>query len=135
MALHTDIPTRPELERLLTATADHCVSIYLPTHRVTQETHQDRLVLRDLTRQAVEQLEAAGADADAVADIEANLVHLAEGDDEGDDPAVKEFWPTRLRAWPSLPVRAVSKPTGCPTISPPWLRCRTASTSPRCCGR
>ena len=92
MALHTDIPTRPELERLLTATADHCVSIYLPTHRVTQETHQDRLVLRDLTRQAVEQLEAAGADADAVADIEANLVHLAEGDDEGDDPAVEEFW-------------------------------------------
>nr|WP_291820842.1 hypothetical protein [Candidatus Microthrix sp.] len=44
------------------------------------------------TRQAVEQLEAAGADADAVADIEANLVHLAEGDDEGDDPAVEEFW-------------------------------------------
>ena len=82
MALHTDIPTGKELEKLLTATADHCVSIYLPTHRITQETDRDRLVLRDLTRQAVEQLEAAGADADAVADIEADLAHLAEADDE-----------------------------------------------------
>ena len=82
MALHTDIPTGKELERLLTATADHCVSIYLPTHRVTQETQQDRILLRDLTRQAVEQLEAADADAEAVADIEAHLTHLAEDDEE-----------------------------------------------------
>ena len=94
MALHTDIPTGKELERLLTATADHCVSIYLPTHRVTQETQQDRILLRDLTRQAVEQLEAAGADADAVSDIEAHLVHLAEGDadEDVDDVDVEEFW-------------------------------------------
>ena len=61
MALHTDIPTRAEIDRLLSPTSQHCVSIYLPTHRVTQETAQDRLVLRDLTRQAVEQLHAAGA--------------------------------------------------------------------------
>ena len=82
MALHTDIPTRQEIERLLNATADHCVSIYLPTHRVTQETHQDRLLLRDLTRQATEQLEAAGADKHHVADIEAHLMHLVDDDDE-----------------------------------------------------
>ncbi len=82
MALHTDIPTRPELERLLNATADHCVSIYLPTHRVTQETRQDRLLLRDLTRDGLEQLQAAGADDDAVADIEEHLMHLVEDDDE-----------------------------------------------------
>ncbi|MCZ7631280.1 MAG: hypothetical protein M5U19_20510 [Microthrixaceae bacterium] len=35
MALHTDIPTHREIERLINATADFCVSIYLPTHRVT----------------------------------------------------------------------------------------------------
>jgi len=82
MALHTDIPTRHEIERLLNSTAQHCVSIYLPTHRVTQETQQDRILLRDLTRQAVDQLHAAGADAHDTADIEAHLLHLAEDDDE-----------------------------------------------------
>jgi hypothetical protein len=82
MALHTDIPTRTEIERLLAPTSEHCVSIYLPTHRVTQETAQDRLVLRDLTRQAVEQLHAAGASGDDVADIEEHLMHLVEDDEE-----------------------------------------------------
>lgn len=82
MALHTDIPTRTEIERLLDSSSDRCVSIYLPTHRVTQETARDRLVLRDLTRQAVEQLHSAGAAGDDVADIEENLLHLVEDDDE-----------------------------------------------------
>ena len=82
MALHTDIPTRHEIERLLNSTADHCVSIYLPTHRITQETQRDRLLLRDLTRTAVEQLRAGGASADEVEDIESHLLHLAEDDDE-----------------------------------------------------
>jgi hypothetical protein len=82
MALHTDIPTHAEIERLLNSTAEHCVSIYLPTHRLTQETQQDRLLLRDLTRDAVEQLHAAGADGHDVADIEEHLLHLVEDDDE-----------------------------------------------------
>jgi hypothetical protein len=82
MALHTDIPTRSEIDRLLSSTSQHCVSIYLPTHRVTQDTAQDRLVLRDLTRQAVEQLHAAGASGDDVADIEEHLLHLVEDDEE-----------------------------------------------------
>ncbi|HPU39241.1 MAG TPA: hypothetical protein PLS63_06675, partial [Microthrixaceae bacterium] len=63
-------------------TSSHCVTIYLPTHRVTQETARDRLVLRDLTTQAIEQLHAAGASGDDVADIEAHLVHLVEDDDD-----------------------------------------------------
>ena len=82
MALHTDIPTRAEIDRLLTATARHCVTIYLPTHRLTQESAQDRLVLRDLTRQAVEQLQAVGAAADDISAIEDNLMHLVEDDDD-----------------------------------------------------
>lgn len=82
MTLHTDIPTRAEIGRLLAPASHHRVSIYLPTHRVTQETAQDRLVLRDLTRQAVEQLHAAGASGDEVAEIEGNLLHLVEDDDE-----------------------------------------------------
>lgn len=82
MALHTDIPTRAEIDRLLAATSPHCVTIYLPTHRLTQESAQDRLVLRDLTRQAVEQLQAAGADADAVSAIEDHLQHLVDDDED-----------------------------------------------------
>jgi hypothetical protein len=83
MALHTDIPTRTEIERLLAPSSTHCVSIYLPTHRVTKETERDRLVLRDLTRQAVEQLHEAGASADEVSDIEDSLQYLIDDD---------EFW-------------------------------------------
>lgn len=82
MALHTDIPTRAEIDRLLSPTSQFCVSIYLPTHRVTQETAQDRLVLRDLTHRAVEQLHAAGAAGADVADIEEHLLHLVEDDED-----------------------------------------------------
>lgn len=83
MALHTDIPTRSEIERLLAATPAQRVSIYLPTHRVTQETAKDRLVLRDLTQQAIERLRAAAADAQDIADIEQHLLYLVDDD---------EFW-------------------------------------------
>ena len=82
MVLHTDIPTRTEIEHLLTATSPHSVSIYLPTHRLTHETAQDRLVLRDLTRQAVEQLHTGGASGDEIAEIEEHLMHLVDEDDE-----------------------------------------------------
>ncbi|HPB45426.1 MAG TPA: hypothetical protein PLP95_06190, partial [Microthrixaceae bacterium] len=82
MALHTDIPTRDEIERLIGSTAEPAVSIYLPTHRVTQETAKDRLRLRDLTGQAVEQLHAAGASGDDIADIEEHLLHLVDDDDD-----------------------------------------------------
>lgn len=81
MALHTDIPTRSEIERLLAATPAHRVSIYLPTHRVTQETAKDRLVLRDLTHQAVERLHDADADGHDIADIEQHLLYLVDDDD------------------------------------------------------
>lgn len=82
MALHTDIPTRSEIERLLEVTPTHCVSIYLPTHRVTQETAKDRLVLRDLTQQAIERLRDADVDVQDIADIEQNLLYLVDDDDE-----------------------------------------------------
>ena len=82
MILHTDIPSRTEIERLLAPSDGPCVSIYLPTHRVTAETDRDRLLLRDLTRRAVEQLQEAGVGRDEVEAIEEALVHLAEDDEE-----------------------------------------------------
>ena len=35
--MHTDIPTRTDIERVLTVREPGCVSIYLPTWRITQE--------------------------------------------------------------------------------------------------
>ena len=87
MALHTDIPTSEEIHRLLDADVGPCVSIYLPTHRTTQDTDKDRLLLRDLTGQAVEQLRAADAPADVVTSIEEDLLYLVD-----EDP---RFWDTQ----------------------------------------
>ena len=67
MALHTDIPTRAEVERLLETRDPCCVSIYLPTSTITQEAQAGRIELKTLAAEAVAQLEAAGADRRAVA--------------------------------------------------------------------
>ncbi len=48
MALHTDIPTRSELGRLLARRDPACVSIYLPTTPLTQDAQADRIELKNL---------------------------------------------------------------------------------------
>jgi hypothetical protein len=60
VTLHTDIPTRAELERLITARDPVSVSVYLPTSTVTQETQADRIELKDLAAEATRQLEKRG---------------------------------------------------------------------------
>jgi hypothetical protein len=89
VTLHTDIPTRAEVERLLDARDAACVSIYLPTSEIPQETQADRIELRNLTGAAAAQLEAAGADRDAVAGIGDALAALDEDDD---------FWSEQARS-------------------------------------
>jgi hypothetical protein len=80
--LHADIPTRAEVANLLAVAHPHCVTIYLPTHRVTESTDVDRLLLRELTGRAVADLRAAGADDSTVGNIEEPLMHLVDEDDE-----------------------------------------------------
>ena len=63
MTLHTDIPTRSELERLLEARDPRSVSIYLPTSPLPQEAQADRIELKNLAADGVGQLEAVGAEA------------------------------------------------------------------------
>jgi hypothetical protein len=41
--LHIDLPTTADLKNLAEKRADACVSLYLPTHAVTQHTYIDRL--------------------------------------------------------------------------------------------
>jgi hypothetical protein len=62
MALHTDIPTRTDLERLLSVRRAGCVSIYLPTSTITQEAGGDRIELKNLSGEAIRQLGEAEMD-------------------------------------------------------------------------
>ena len=89
MTLHTDIPTRSEIERLLMARDECCVSIYLPTSPVTHEAQASRIELKNLAATAVERLEAGGTDRETVEDIRAGLEDLIE-----DGP----FWATQARS-------------------------------------
>ena len=59
MTLHTDIPTRSEVERLLLARDPSSVSAYLPTSPITQDAQADRIELKNLVADATGQLEAA----------------------------------------------------------------------------
>jgi hypothetical protein len=58
VTLHTDIPTRSAVEQLLTLRGEPCVSVYLATSPVTQEAQAARIELKNLTADAITQLEA-----------------------------------------------------------------------------
>ena len=81
MTLHTDIPSRRQIERLLQADGDHLVSIYLPTTPITPEADASRIAFKTLAAAAVAELGASSA-----ADREAIEQALAELHDDGD------FW-------------------------------------------
>jgi hypothetical protein len=79
--LYVDIPTLPEFRALAATRADACVSIYLPTTPLTQDTPAARTALRNLTKEAVAQLESASFDKRRLAAIADELKALA--DDNG----------------------------------------------------
>jgi len=83
VTLHTDIPTRSDLERLLEAREPWCVSIYLATNPLPQEAQADRIELKNLASAAAEQMQAADADRRAVLEIGESLDDLIDDD---------EFW-------------------------------------------
>jgi Bacterial archaeo-eukaryotic release factor family 11 len=89
LTLHTDIPTRHEVERLLLARDPSSVSAYLPTSPITQEARGDRIELKNLVADATGQLEAAGADRRSVSDVREALDALVEDD---------EFWAEQARS-------------------------------------
>lgn len=83
MAMHTDIPTRRQIERLLNRRSPVSVSIYLPTHRNTQEAQKDRIELKNLEGTAADELRDGGADKHDIAAVTEGITHLVEDD---------EFW-------------------------------------------
>lgn len=87
-SLHTDIPTRAQVTRLLTTRSPVAVSLYVPT-RPEGSGDAERIELKNLAGTAAGQLRDADADKAAVASIEEQLADLA--DDE-------EFWRHQARS-------------------------------------
>jgi type III secretory pathway lipoprotein EscJ len=81
VTLHTDIPTRSAVERLVTTRDPFCISIYIPTNPVTQDAQANRIELKNLVADAVEQLQTTQADRGAVTDVRESLDDLV-GDDD-----------------------------------------------------
>ena len=88
MILHTDVPTRAQMARLLAAREPSSVSIYLPTSP-SSRGEAERIKLKNLAGEAARQLEQAGS---ARADIDAIGEEL---DDLVDDD---EFWRYQARS-------------------------------------
>jgi hypothetical protein len=80
MFLHTDIPTRAQLDRLLTARNPASVSIYLPTDPVTANVGE-RIELSNLAADAVVQLRDAGVARGDLTAIEEELADLVDYDE------------------------------------------------------
>ncbi|MEO5619282.1 MAG: hypothetical protein ABIQ85_00060 [Cypionkella sp.] len=79
--LYVDIPSDAEIRALIEARADACVSIYLPTTPETQNVTQSRISFGNVTRTALEHLDAAGFDKRRRAALEEKLLALDEDDD------------------------------------------------------
>ncbi|MFF0455750.1 hypothetical protein [Nocardia africana] len=75
--LHTDIPTRREIETLAEWTGPWSVSIYLPTEAATANPEANRIAFGNQVREAVELV----TDADSRAAIAEQLDDLAEDED------------------------------------------------------
>ena len=87
LALHTDIPTRSDLDSLIEARDPASVSIYLPTTVFTQDVQADRIELKTRTSEAADRLAAAGVDRRAVGRVREEVEALAEDDDFWEEQA------------------------------------------------
>jgi hypothetical protein len=85
--LHTDIPSRSEVERLLAVRDPACVSIYVPASPLTHEAQAARIELKTLAAQARDQLADAGHG--AAATVHGALEDLVDDED---------FWATQAHS-------------------------------------
>ena len=75
--LYLDLPTRTEFKALADVRTDACVSIYLPTTPLTQESDASRIAFGNLAKEACEQLEAAKIPKSRVAALVEHFDQLA----------------------------------------------------------
>jgi release factor family 11 len=88
MILHTDVPTRAQLDQLFAVREPSSVSIYLPTNP-SSRGEAERIELKNLATEASGQLEAAGVPKADVAAIDEELADLIDDD---------EFWRFQARS-------------------------------------
>ena len=81
--LHIDLPTRSEILKLAHMRGAPCVSIYVSTTPLTEAAQADRTALKNLVKEAMQQLEAAETPKRSLWPIEAAVAEI-----EDDD----EFW-------------------------------------------
>jgi hypothetical protein len=77
--VHTDIPTRADLEQLLSFRGAACVSIYLPT-APEERGGRDRLEFKNLAAKALKQPTAASIERDSINSVRDVLDDLANDD-------------------------------------------------------
>lgn len=78
--LYVDIPTRSDLDSLLKYSKPGCVSIYLQTTPLTQAAQADRIMLKNLMKRAVKQLEEQNADRTVIGPVESAIDDLIQDD-------------------------------------------------------
>jgi hypothetical protein len=116
MILPTDIPTRAQLEGLLAAGEPWSVSIYLPTSP-SARGEAERIALKNLSGEAVRQLQQAGAERSQIAAIEEEVADLIDDD---------EFWRYQARS-----LALFLTPTRCTTFRLPHNLTSTVEVSDR----
>lgn len=77
--MHTDIPTRDDLDQLLSVRGAACVSIYLPT-APEERGERDRIEFKNLAAEAIAQLDAASTERHSVDDLRELFDDLADDD-------------------------------------------------------
>ena len=85
--LHVDLPEITELKELAAVRADACVSIYLPTVPRREAAHANRTALKDLVKEALNQLRRSGYDKRRLSQVSQHFGHLL-GEDK--DPEIEE---------------------------------------------
>ncbi len=78
--LHVDIPSRSDIERLITVRTPACLSLYLPTSPITQDAQADRIELKNLGRTGLEQLREQDIDKRVVLEVEEAIDDLVDDD-------------------------------------------------------
>ncbi|HRH89259.1 MAG TPA: hypothetical protein PLO41_20620 [Rubrivivax sp.] len=74
--LHIDLPTRADILKLAHTRSSPCVTIYVATTPVTEQAQAGRIALKNLARQALQQLEAAATPKRALAAIEEQVAEI-----------------------------------------------------------
>lgn len=85
--LHVDLPEIAELKELAAIRADACVSIYLPTVPRREAANGNRTALKDLVKEATNQLRQTGYDKRRLSQLSEHFGHLL-GDDK--NPQIEE---------------------------------------------